>query len=149
MQGKNVATANILYYYSVLGRAHRFTDGDGLTGRAATIVEGYFEYTSMTSPTKPSLVVRLFVDDCILYCSIKTQQESTLLQTYLNSIAQWELTWQMKFNIDNLCYTKQAGRTRHNILNTYTLHHHPLPITDSAKYLGITVSNNLKWNTYK
>ena len=30
--------------------------------------------------------VRLFADDCILYRSIKTQQESTLLQTDLNSI---------------------------------------------------------------
>ena len=59
----------------------------------------------------------------------------------------WELTWQMKFNIDK-CYTMQAGRTRHKILNTYTLHDHPLPITDSTKYLGITISNDLKWNKH-
>ena len=42
----------------------------------------------------------------------------------------------------------RAGRTRHKILNTYTLHDHPLPITDSAKYLGITISNDLKWNKH-
>ena len=48
-----------------------------------------------------SSTIRLFADDCILYRSIKTQQDSTLLQYDLNSIAQWELTWQMKFNIDN------------------------------------------------
>ena len=42
----------------------------------------------------------------------------------------------------------QAGRTRHKILNMYTLHDHPLPITDSAKYLGITISNDLKWNKH-
>ena len=60
---------------------------------------------------------RLFADDCILYCSIKTERDSTLLQTDLNS--QWELTWQTKFNIDK-CYTMQAGRKRHTILNTYT-----------------------------
>ena len=82
-----------------------------------------------------SSTIRLFADDCILYRRIKTQQDSTLLQHDLNSIAQWELIWQMKFNIDK-CYTMQVGRTRHKILNTYTLHDHPLPITDSAKYLG-------------
>ena len=52
-----------------------------------------------------------------------------------------------KFNIDK-CYTMQVGRKRHTILNTYTLHDHPLPITDSAKYLGITISNDLKWNKH-
>ena len=91
--------------------------------------------------------IRLFADDCILYRSIKTEHDSTLLQTDLNSIAHWELTWQMKFNIDK-CYTMQVGRKRHNILNTYTLNDHPLPITDSAKYLGITISNDLKWNKH-
>ena len=43
----------------------------------------------------------------------------------------------------------QAGRTRHKILNMYILHDHPLLITDSAKYLGITISNGLKWISYK
>ena len=51
--------------------------------------------------------IRLFADDCILYRSIKTQHDSTLLQYDLNSIAQWELTWQMKWNIDK-CYTMQC-----------------------------------------
>ena len=46
------------------------------------------------------------------------------------------------------CYTMHVGRKRHNILNTYTLHDHPLPITDSAKYLGITISNYLTWNKH-
>ena len=46
------------------------------------------------------------------------------------------------------CYTMQVGRKRHNILNKYTLHDHPLPITDSAKYLGVTISNDLTWNKH-
>ena len=53
----------------------------------------------------------------------------------------------MKFHIDKY-YTMQVGRKRHNILNTYTLHDHPLPITDSAKYLGVTISYDLKWNKH-
>ena len=107
----------------------------------------FFIYINDLRDEASSSTIRLFADDCLLYRSIKTQQDSTLLQHDLNSIAQWELTWQMKFNIDK-CYTMQAGRTRHKILNTYTLHDHPLPITDSTKYLGITISNDLKWNKH-
>ena len=57
------------------------------------------------------------------------------------------LAARMKFNIDK-CYTMQAGRTRHNILSTYILHDDPLPITESTKYLGITISSDLKLNKH-
>ena len=95
----------------------------------------YFLYTSTTSPTKPSIVQSVSL--LMIASSTAASKPNAIppfLQTDLNSIAQWELTWQMKFNIDK-CYTMQVGRKMHKILNTYTLHDHPLPITDSAKYL--------------
>ena len=88
----------------------------------------FFLYTSTTSPTKSSVVQSVYLlmtASCtaaykyIIVLYIKTQHDSTRLQTDLNSIAQWELTWQMKFNIDK-CYTMQPGRTRHKILSTRT-----------------------------
>ena len=88
---------------------------------------------------------RIFTDELPngkLYCSTWVRVSSKRLW-----LAQWELTWQIKFNIDK-CYTMQVGRKRHNILSTYTLHDHPLPITDSAKYLAVTISNDLKWNKH-
>ena len=37
------------------------------------------------------------------------------------------------------CYTMQVGRKRHTVLNTYTLHDHPLPITDIISKDRITI----------
>ena len=41
---------------------------------------------------------RLFADDCIVYRSIRNVHDAILLQNDLNSIAEWELTWEMKVN---------------------------------------------------
>ena len=42
--------------------------------------------------------VRLFVDDCVLYRNINSPKDCHILQDDLNSLAQWETHWQMKFN---------------------------------------------------
>ena len=41
---------------------------------------------------------RLFSDDCLLYCSIKTEDDAASLQDDLNSLQRWEKDWQMHFN---------------------------------------------------
>ena len=43
--------------------------------------------------------VRLFADDCVLYRNIKSPIDCQILQDDLNSLAQWETDWQMKFNV--------------------------------------------------
>ena len=43
--------------------------------------------------------VRLFADDCVLYRNIKCPMDCQILQDDLNSLAQWEADWQMKFNV--------------------------------------------------
>ena len=90
---------------------------------------------------------RLFADDCIVYRSIRNVHDAILLQNDLNSIAEWELTWEMKFNIDK-CFIMRSGRARQNIIHQYTLHDQPLVETESAKYLGITLTPGLKWNKH-
>ena len=70
-----------------------------------------------------------------------------ILQNDLNSIAEWELTWEMKFNIDK-CFIMRSGRARQKIIHQYTLHDQPLVETETAKYLGITLTPDLKWNKH-
>ena len=53
----------------------------------------------------------------------------------------------MQFNIDK-CTTLRVGRARQQIILTYTLHGQPLTSTNSAKYLGITLTADLKWNKH-
>ena len=41
-----------------------------------------------------------------------------------------------------------TGKGKTLINKIYTLHDHPLQTTDSAKYLDITLTSDLKWNTH-
>ncbi len=94
--------------------------------------------------------IRLFADDCILYRPITTLQDSTLLQHDLDKIAEWEERWLMEFNVGK-CFSmrvgRQRGRTKLHPPN-YILHDQILTITDSTKYLGLTLTSDLKWNTH-
>ena len=39
--------------------------------------------------------VRLFADDCVLYRNIKSPLDCQILQDDLNSLAKWEMDWQI------------------------------------------------------
>ena len=90
---------------------------------------------------------RLFADDCIVYRSIRNVLDAILLQNDLNPIDEWELTWEMKFNIDK-CFIMRSSRARQKIIHQYTLHDQPLVETETAKYPGIRLTPDLKWNKH-
>ena len=49
-------------------------------------------------PQRVNSKARLFSDDCLLYRSIKTEDDAASLQDELNSLQRWEKDWQMHFN---------------------------------------------------
>ncbi len=69
-------------------------------------------------PDNLSTSVRLFVDDCIWYTPIRTQNDSSLLQNDLLKLQNWQDTWLMKFN-PGKCYTMTLA-TRTHTPNMYT-----------------------------
>ena len=81
--------------------------------------------------------VRLFADNCVLYRNIESPTDCQILQDDLNSLAQWEADWQMKFNVAK-CHSMRV--TRHppdkHIQFDYTLHQQRLEQVQYAKYLG-------------
>ena len=85
----------------------------------------------------------------MLFRSIKSPIDCQILQDDLNSLAQWETDWQMKFNVAK-CHSMRV--TRHlpdkHILFDYTLHQQKLEQVQSAKYLGITITDNLNWGQH-
>ena len=93
--------------------------------------------------------VRLFADDCVLYRNIKSPIDCQILQDDLNSLSQWETDWQMKFYVAK-CHSMRV--TRHlpdkQILFDYTLHQQKLEQVQSAKYLGLTITDNLNWGQH-
>ena len=87
---------------------------------------------------------RRFADDCVLYKNIESPMDCQILQDDLNSLAQWETDWQMKFNVAK----RHSMRvTRHppdkHIQFDYTLHQQRLEQVQSAEHLGITITDDL------
>ena len=93
--------------------------------------------------------VRLFADDCVLYRNINSLTDCQILQEDLNSLAQWETDWQMKFNVAK-CHSMRV--TRHLPINqihfNYSLHQQALEQVRSAKYLGLTITDDLEWGQH-
>ena len=93
--------------------------------------------------------VRLFADDCVLYRNIHSLQDCLTLQEDLTSLGQWEADWQMKFNVAK-CHSMRVTRPMHHkqILFDYSLHNQTLENVQSAKYLGITITDNIDWDQH-
>ena len=50
--------------------------------------------------------VRLFADDTVMYLTITNLTHSHQLQAYLDHLAKWETTWQIKFHLTHQKYLK-------------------------------------------
>ncbi|MCG8116962.1 MAG: reverse transcriptase domain-containing protein, partial [Candidatus Thiodiazotropha endolucinida] len=93
--------------------------------------------------------VRLFADDCVLYRDIYSPSDCRILQDDLDRLAQWEADWQMKFNVAK-CHSMRVSRHLQDkqIKFNYTLHQQTLEQVQSAKYLGITITDDLDWGQH-
>ena len=65
------------------------------------------------------------------------------------ALGQWEADWQMKFNVAK-CHSMRVTRHQHHkhTLFDYSLHNQTLETLENAqlaKYLGITISDNMDW----
>ena len=56
-------------------------------------------------------------------------------------------SWQMSFNPDK-CEVLRITNKRNKIMANYYIHSQQLQIVDNAKYLGLTISENLSWNNH-
>ena len=93
--------------------------------------------------------VCLVADDCVLYRNIHSLQDCLTLQEDLTSLGQRESDWQMKFNVAK-CHSMRMTRHQHHkqILFDYSLHNQTLKNIQSAKYLGITFTDNMDWGQH-
>ena len=91
--------------------------------------------------------LRLFADDSIIYRTIRSQSDCDKLQLDLDAAARWEGDWLMAFHPDK-CTVLPITKKKHPFQHNYILHNHVLDTVTSAKYLGVTVQSNLKWDTH-
>ena len=91
----------------------------------------------------PDLTTSL-VDNCLIHRPIKNQQDSIALQQHLFSLDNWASIWGMRFKVKK-CNILRISRSQTPISGIYTRDGQPLDQVNEAKYLGITISNELDW----
>ena len=98
-------------------------------------------------PEKTSSTARLFADDSLVYIIIKSTEDQTLLQEDLDKLQEWECDWLMQFNADK-CEAIRITNKLNPLIHDYHIHETKLQTVKNAKYLGLTISSDLSWNTH-
>ena len=92
--------------------------------------------------------IRLFADDCICYRTIRTPEDCKILQRDISHLASWAKKWYMDFAHSKCKMMRISRKTRHNISHLYQLQDLPLESVDEIRYLGVTISSDLRWNSH-
>ena len=104
-------------------------------------------YTNDLPEYVSNSTVRLFADDTLLYLTIHNSSDCTKLQDDLNNLQKWESDWQMSFHPEK-CEVIHITTKKYLIIHKYTLHGHTLLSVPQIKYLGVQISQDLKWNSH-
>ena len=91
--------------------------------------------------------IALYADDAKIFHPINSLEDTLNLQQNLDRIISWSNTWQMKFNV-NKCKIITLSRKRHKINFFYNMNGTPLIRVSSITDLGITIQENLNWDTH-
>ena len=98
----------------------------------------------------PSVVksqVRLFADDCLIYRPIMDSRDQYLLDQDLAALSQWADTWGMKYNPQK-CFIMTIANNKNPPQHFYSLCGSILKQVQDTQYLGITISNDLRWEQH-
>lgn len=91
--------------------------------------------------------VCLFADDCVIYRPIASTSDCETIQDDLKRLEEWEQKWMMSFKPDK-CTILRFSRKINKIEFSYKLSGHYLQSVSHHKYLGVTLSGDMKWNTH-
>ena len=86
-------------------------------------------------------------DHCLLYLTIKSEQDSILLQRDLDTLSQWAKVWQMMFTLSK-CTVMRCTRSYNPIIVNYSLHGFTLSATSKHTYLGVMLDDQLSWSIH-
>ena len=150
-----------LDHYGIRGSTHNWISSwlsersqkvvlDGQASDPVPVLSGVPQGSSFFSSSLMLFLIisgHLFASLLMIVCFMGI--DCQILQDDLNSLSQWETDWQMKFNVVK-CHSMRVSRNLpdKHILFDYTLHQQKLEQVQSAKYLGITITDNLDWGQH-
>ena len=92
--------------------------------------------------------IKLYANDCVCYREIKDKEDTLKLPRDIDRLENWARKWSMRFQPAK-CNMMQLTRKHLNkIQASYTLEGAVLENVDNIKYLDVTITNDLKWNTH-
>ena len=91
--------------------------------------------------------LRLFADDCLLYCPIHSFNDHKILQSDLDSLSSWADIWQMEFNVKKCCIM-QISALHSTSSFPCKMYEIPLQFVKNHHYLGILLDNKLSWTPH-
>ena len=91
--------------------------------------------------------VLLFADDTAMYLALDKQADSEIQQKDLEILDFWEKLWDMSWN-PTKCQVIHVTRPKTPLQTKYHFHGCVLENVPSAKYLGVTISEDLKWSEH-
>ena len=157
-----------LQHYGVIGNINQWLNSFLSGRRQAVIVNGTTsEFVSVRSgvpqgsvvgpalflayindlPEQLTSLTRLFADDTAVYRLSASENDQSQLQEDLRRLEVWEKSWDMEFH-PGKCTTLPVTRSATPKNTEYQLHGHTLATVNSAKYLGVTLTRDLSWDTH-
>ena len=92
--------------------------------------------------------IRPFADDCVCYREIKDEEVTMKLHRDIDRLSSWARKWGMRFQPVK-CNMMQLARKRIKKIHvSYTLEGTDLEKVERIKYLGVTSTSDLRWNTH-
>ena len=92
--------------------------------------------------------IRLFADDCVCYRELKNVEDKVKLQKDIDRLGSWARKWGMRFQPVKCNMMQLMNKRTSKIQASYKLEGTVLKNVESIKYLGVTITKNLKWNTH-
>ena len=114
---------------------------------AATVVSARRLHRAATVVSARRLHLAATVVKGLIYRNIKNKEDQIALQKDLNLLENWGNTWGMRFNAAK-CNIMRVSWTRDPKLFNYSLTGQVLGEIMDAKYLGVTLSNDLEWSKH-
>lgn len=96
---------------------------------------------------EPGITMRLFADDCVIYAPTNKTEDQVKLNQSLQNIGRWCEKHGMQINTDKtMCITVTHRKAPLHF--NYTLSGAEIKHVNTVKYLGVTITQSLKWNAH-